>query len=310
MEGMRGKLKIAVIGPGSMGSLYGGKLSEVADVTLVGTHPEHVAIMNRDGIYIRREDQSQHFMVKAVTGGQYEGWADLVILFTKAYLTEAALEENRGLIGPDTYLLTLQNGAGHEAVLGKFVSPDRVLLGTTAQGASREDVNHIVHSGLGDTVLGCPAGVSPRVTEFQKIFEAAGFPCQISDHISFTIWNKLMINASSSVLSGVLGMHQGYVKSDSYAWEICQRLIREICLVAEAEGVHFEAEEQILRIQKHLQNASGGYTSVYADLKNGRRTEADFISGYVAARGKVHGIPTPTQDMMVLLVHAMEGRQN
>lgn len=70
-------------------------------------------------------------------------------------------------------------------------------------------------------------------------------------------------------------MAQGYVEQDSHAWTLAEKLIRELCAAATADGYPFDAEEQIARIRLHLQKAPDGFTSIYADLKAGRRTEVD-----------------------------------
>ena len=85
-------------------------------------------------------------------------------------------------------------------------------------------------------------------------------------------------------------------------------LIRELCAAATADGYPFDAEEQIARIRLHLQKAPDGFTSIYADLKAGRRTEVDVINGAVVEAGHRHNIPVPTHEFVVELVHAMEGR--
>ena len=117
-----------------------------------------------------------------------------------------------------------------------------------------------------------------------------------------------MINASASVLSGVLQVPQGYVAENENAWAICQNLIREICMAAAGEGAVFDPEEQILRVRDHLRKAPGGFTSIYSDLKNGRKTEADFICGAVVRAAKDHGLEVPVQETILRLVHAMEER--
>ena len=308
-------MKIAVIGPGAMGLLYGAKLSKCAEVILVGNNAEHVKEINDNGITLKRDGEETVFRVPAVLSGQIEEPTDMVILFTKAYLTEEALEQNKALIGPDTVLLTLQNGAGHEEKLSKFAEKKNILIGTTAQGSYRENAHTIVNSGLGDTTIGAVSDEfigTEKITgieEIRTVFEQSDFPCIVSNNIRYTVWNKLMINASSSVLSGVLLVNQGYVVENSNAWKICKDLIREICETATGEGCSFDVEEQTERIANHLKNASGGYTSIYADLKNGRKTEVDYISGAVVKAAERQGKTVPTQIMMVRMVHAMEDRE-
>ncbi len=307
-------MKIAVIGPGAMGLLFGGKLAACADVILIGNNVRNLEEINKNGVTIKRGDSSVTRMVPAYLEGSCKELADVVILFTKAYQIRDVLSENRGLIGPDTMLLTLQNGAGHDRVMREFADPAHVLIGTTKQGSYRESTSVIVNSGLGETVFGGVAAAGEkepdrtRLEELCGVFESAGFPCSVSDNIRFEVWNKLMINASSSVLSGVLQMPQGYVAENENAWAICEELIREICAAAAGDGAIFNPEQQILRVREHLRNAPGGYTSIYADLKTGRKTEADFICGAVVRAAKNQGLRVPVQETLLRLVHAMEER--
>ena len=307
-------MKITVIGPGAMGLLFGGKLAACADVSLIGSNAANLKEINEKGVTIKRDGSSVTRMVPAYKGGSRREPADVVLLFTKAYQIRDVLSENRGLIGPDTMLLTLQNGAGHDRVMREFADSAHVLIGTTKQGSYRESASVIVNSGLGETVFGGAASQGEqapdraRLEELRSVFESAGFPCAVSDNIRFEVWNKLMINASSSVLSGVLQVPQGYVAENEMAWSICEDLIREICAAAAGEGAVFVPEEQILRVREHLRKAPDGYTSIYADIKNGRKTEADFICGAVVRAAQEQGLRVPVQETILKLVHAMEGR--
>ena len=307
-------MKITVIGPGAMGLLFGGKLAACADVSLIGSNTANLKEINEKGVTIKRDGSSVTRMVPAYKGGSCKETADVVLLFTKAYQIRDVLSENRGLIGPDTMLLTLQNGAGHDRVMREFADSAHVLIGTTKQGSYRESASVIVNSGLGETVFGGAASQGEqapdraRLEELRSVFENAGFPCAVSDNIRFEVWNKLMINASSSVLSGVLQVPQGYVAENEMAWSICEDLIREICAAAAGEGAVFVPEEQILRVREHLRKAPDGYTSIYADIKNGRKTEADFICGAVVRAAQEQGLRVPVQETILRLVHAMEGR--
>jgi len=316
-------MKVAVIGPGAMGLLYGAKLSQVADVVLIGNNQEHIRQINENAVVIKsaksgtsdgEQGSSQDsFSVKAALSGEVREAVDLVILFTKAYLTQEALSQNINIIGENTMLLTLQNGMGHDVILKSFAKDEQILIGTTAQGSYRENAYTIVNSGLGDTMIGRIAqgddADDDRIDEIIELFNKAGFPCAFSDSIRQMIWNKLMINASSSVLSGVLQKNQGYVALNEYAWDICKDLIREICAVAKGDGFIFDPDEQIARINEHLNKAAGGYTSIYSDIKKGRKTEVDHISGAVVRLAKEYGLKVPVQEMMVRMVHAMEQNQ-
>lgn len=302
-------MNIAVIGPGAMGLLFGGYLSRKHQVTLVGTRPEVMRGIEESGVTIREADGTQAvYHPRATADPAALSPADLVILFVKSGASRAALEAGRSLIGKDTLLLTLQNGAGHEAVLRHFTDDEHIIIGTTQQGSYRLSASSICHSGGGSTSLGAVCGSSERFAPVAQAFEECGFPCSLTDHVRGMIWNKLMINASSSVLSGILQMPQGYVIQNEGAWDVACRLIRELCAVATADGYPFDAAEQIQRIHRHLENAPDGYTSIYADLKAGRTTEAAVINGAVVDAARRLGVPAPTHEIILALVQALEQR--
>lgn len=308
-------MKIAIIGPGAMGLLFGGYLSEKHDVTLIGRNPQVMERIARQGIMIREVDGvEKRYYPHAVTDSSDLHNIELVVMFVKAGVSAVALETHKGLIGKDTFLMTLQNGMGHDSLMKQYAREDRVIVGTTRQGSYRLDETSVCHSGKGETAIGITAAEAEAaqsnlaLNAIRNVFEESGFPCVIADKVQGMIWDKLMINASSSVLSGILQTAQGYVAENESAWQIACRLIEELCQVATADGYPFDSEEQIARIRTHLKNAPGGFTSIYADLQNGRRTEVSVINGAVVETGHRLGIPVPTHEMVTFLVHAMEER--
>ena len=302
-------MKIAVIGPGAMGMLFGSYLSQKHDVTLVGTNPAKMQTITESGVTIREMDGSERtYHPRATADAAALSPVDLVIVQVKASASEAALTKNQNLIGPETILMTLQNGMGHDALLSCFAVRGQIVIGTTQQGSYKLGEASVCHSGLGKTFLGAVTGDSARFAALAGVFADCGFPCEVCAQVQGMIWDKLMINASSSVLSGILQVAQGYVEQDPHAWALAEKLIRELCAAATAEGYPFDADEQIARIRLHLQKAPDGFTSIYADLKAGRRTEVDVINGAVVAAGRRHNIPVPTHEFVVELVHAMETR--
>lgn len=302
-------MKIAIIGPGAMGLLFGSYLSKKHEVTLIGTNPDRMEEICKQGVLIRETDGTEtvyHPQAAVNTAGLPP--MDLVILFVKASKSQAALEANRHLIGKNTYLLTLQNGVGHETLLRQFADEDHIIIGTTQQGSYRLSPISACHSGKGSTAFGPVCGDCSRFAPIAQAFQECGFPTDLTNHVRGMIWSKLMINASSSVLSGLLQVPQGYVASNPAAWSVAQNLIRELCAVATAEGYPFDAEEQIARIQQHLEKAPDGFTSIYADLKAGRTTEVSVINGAVVEAAHHLHIPVPTHETILALVHAMEER--
>lgn len=302
-------MRIAVIGAGAMGALYGGYLSRKHDVLLVDVNRTQVDTINAKGLSIHEPDGSVTLChPKAVLDTQGMEPVDVIILFVKAMFSDSALANNRSLIGPDTMVMTLQNGSGHEDTLLKYVDREHVVIGTTQHNSAVLGFGEIRHGGSGKTCIGCLDGGAQRLAPIAEAFAQSGLETVCDDQVQRLIWDKLFTNVSLSVLTGVLQVPMGFIARDAHAWALCQTLVREAAAVAAGDGYVFDVEEKIAQVRAVSEKSPEGLTSIYADLKNGRKTEVDTISGSVVRASRRNGVPAPTHEAMVALVHAMEAK--
>lgn len=302
-------MKIAVLGSGAMGGLFSAYLSKNNDVTVIDVNPALVEAVNAEGMRVREPDGSiTAYHPKAVlsTGGM--AVVDLVIIFVKSMFAESALSANRGIIGPDTWLMTLQNGSGHEDLLSKFTDEEHIIIGTTQHNANISELGVSNHGGSGITHLGCVAGDVARLQPVADAFTSCGLEADVSGGVQKMIWNKMFTNVSASALTGALQVPLGFIASDEHAWTLCCRLIREAVDVAAGMGMEFDYDAKVAEVKAVCENSPNGLTSIYADLKNGRKTEVDTISGSIVRAGSKCGVPTPSHAFLVELIHAMEGK--
>ena len=303
-------MKIAVIGAGAMGSIYGGHLSLENEVYLVDTNADVVRNINENGIALEEGGEDHIYRPKAVTDTSDLPEMDLVILFVKALFSRSALEGNRGLIGKDTYLLTLQNGSGHEDILGEFVPTERIIIGTTEDQGTVLGMGHIRHGGTGGTNLGmlCPdtAGFLPKLKE---TMDACGFRAKIHENIQQLIWNKLFVNVALSAVTAVLNVKMGFIAEEPHALALSKQLLHEAVEVAHAMGLEADEEHLQQEIIETSRRVPDGVTSICADLSKGRKTEVDTISGSVVRAAKKCGVAVPAHEFLVNMVHAMENRK-
>ena len=228
-------MRIAVIGAGAMGSIYGGHLSQHNEVVLVDTNQQVVEQINKNGLLVDENGTSVCYQPKALCDTSEEKPVDLVILFVKALFSRAALENNSALIGPDTRLMTLQNGAGHEDLLKEFVSEDRVIIGTTEDNGAVLGLGHVRRGGTGVTNVGMlTEDRDGFLTRLKENFDSCGFEVRIHENIQYLIWDKLFTNVSLSALTGVLQVDMGYIAADEFAWKLCCQLIHETIITAAA----------------------------------------------------------------------------
>lgn len=205
--------------------------------------------------------------------------------------------------------MTLQNGAGHEDILSEFVPKERIIIGTTEDNGAVLDFGYVRRGGKGKTNIGMLVPDSNGMLgKIKESFDSCGFDTHIYDNIQQLIWDKLFTNVSLSALTGVLQVPIGFIAADEYAWSMTVTLIKEALAVAKALGLEFDEQEIIERVRNTSISSPEGKTSIYADLKAGRRTEVNTISGAVVRAGEKTGVDVPTHRMIVNMVHAMEDR--
>ena len=149
---------------------------------------------------------------------------DLVIVFVKAMYTMPALEANRRVIGPHPYLMTLQNGAGHEARPLNFADQGHVIIGTTQHNGSLTGKDIVKQGGGGKTSMGLLAGNSERVQQVADAFTASGLECAATNEVKKQIWTKLFLNTSASALTAILQVPLGCILEDPYASKLMETL--------------------------------------------------------------------------------------
>ena len=302
-------MRIVVIGAGAMGGIYGARLSLHNDVTLIDTNRELVDHVRRHGLVLEEGGVETTFHPGMAYDAGGLAPADLVILFTKALYSRDALEGARSVIGEDTCLMSLQNGAGHERLLSQYVPMERVVIGTSEDNGAVLGPGRVHHGGSGVTNIGLAAGDDVLLLErIRSAFEPCGFDVRIHSDIRRLVWDKLMTNVSLSALSAILQCDMSFIAADGHAWSLCTALVDEALMVAEAQGLHFERNAVLEKVRTTSLSNPGGYTSIMKDIQNGRRTEVDTISGAVVTAAREHSLQVPRHEMIVSLIHALEAR--
>ncbi len=302
-------MKIAILGAGAMGCIYGAKLCLENEVYLVGRDQNKIDTMAQHGITLTKDGANETFFPNMRVDTSDVGQVDLIIVFVKALATITALDSNKHLIGPDTYIMTLQNGSGHEDELANYVDKDKIIIGTTEDSGTVLGVGHVRHGGKGVTNIGMLDGRTDGIlAEIKQVFDECGFDIKIFENIHQLIWNKLMINSSLSVVTGLLQVKMGLAAQSEHTWAIIEQLCDETIEVGTAMGLKFDRTECLEKIKDLSINIPLGITSICVDLHNGAKTEINTISGSVVRAAEKYGIDVPTHKLMVMLVKAMEDR--
>jgi len=295
-------MKIYVLGAGSIGSLFGALLVRAGnDVTLIGRENQ-VRAINENGLRVSGvEEFTVHPQASPTAPDEPP---DLLILATKSYSTKTALECARRCIGPDTWILSIQNGLGNEDLALK-VTPN-VMGGITTNGAMLVEWGHVCWTGRGLTIIGkYPTGEDPFVEKVAEVFRSAGLETSVTESVIGWKWAKVIVNSVINGLGTVLEVKNGALKDDPYLEGISVEIAREGCTVAQQLGVEFEVHPLEL-LWDTIERTRGNYNSTLQDIRRGKRTEVDYIHGKIVEYARSVGLEAPRNELLWALIKARE----
>ncbi|WP_304508024.1 ketopantoate reductase family protein [Anaerotignum sp.] len=303
-------MKIAIIGAGAMGCLYGGKLSTVPDnqVFLLDVWKEHVNAINKEGLCMEENGELLHYHnLTATTEAATVGVVDLVIIFVKSILTRQAVEGNKAVFGDNTMALTLQNGMGNVESIGSQIGAKNVMAGTTAHGATMLGPGKIRHAGVGKTMIGELSGVrSKRINEIAEVFSAAGLEVEVSENVLGLVWDKLLVNVGINALTGITKLTNGELLAYPEIEGILEEAVREGVAVANAKGIVLGHADPVAHTKAVCKATAANKSSMLQDVLNHKPTEIDMINGAVVREGKNTGVATSVNQVLCGLIHYLE----
>lgn len=301
-------MKIAIVGAGAIGCLYGAYLSRQNEVAFICRRRKVADSINHNGIVVYEPDGSKETFqtnVSAFVSGECREPMDLVIIIVKGADTETAVTSNMGMIDDHTMVMTLQNGAGNDGIIAKYIPMERIIIGTTRHNVVNLDNGNIRHSGGGATYIG--SNIEGTQLEYiAELFREAGFETIVSENIQQILWSKLFVNLSINAFTAITKTQIGTLIDNRYAWFFAEKMICEAIDVAEAEGMHFSYRDTLNAVHDICETVSTGFSSMSQDVMNCRTTEIDVINGFVVKRAQAHNVPAPYNQFVVNLIHAIE----
>jgi 2-dehydropantoate 2-reductase len=299
---------IVVVGPGAIGCLFGGILKEAGhEIVMLDHDPVRAETINRNGIHIEGISGNRDISVRATARVADLPDADLVLIATKSYDTEKAVLDVAGAVGPETSVMTLQNGLGNVEMLSRTVGSDKTIGGITSQGANVIGPGSIIHAGTGKTIIGTPANRSTLYLEKAKaILDSGGFEPELSFDLEGTIWGKLIINVGINALTAILRVRNGKLLDFDDSRRIMRDAVEEAVAVARAKKVKLTYDNPLARVEEVCRLTAENISSMLQDVLARRQTEIEAINGAVAWLAGGVGVAAPTNELLAALVRAIE----
>ncbi|ROQ93179.1 ketopantoate reductase family protein [Desulfosoma caldarium] len=304
-------MHVLVVGAGAMGCLLGARFAMAgAHVLLLDVDVLHVEAIQRHGLRLIELNGDEKIVPIEASFAPVPSklGADLVLVMVKSYATGEALRlVHSQSITPGTVFLTLQNGLGNAEKLADLVGPERVLVGVTAQGATKEGPGVVRHGGVGPTFFGSFSGFTPpNLEKIVNLFVASGLEASYRQDIDRLLWQKLCVNVGINAITALCGLTNGQIPAMPPARLLCEAAVREVLRVARAEGVRLDEDEldHVLAVAK----ATGSNrSSMRQDVEGRRPTEIEAINGAVVRYAQKHGLSAPINWTLTQLVKIKEG---
>lgn len=319
-------MRIMIIGAGSLGLLFAAKLSSFCEhMTVMTRTKEQADKLAREGILLdgmseRRTTtrggliEFRHYQdgreTLSSTTSPVQPFDYIFLMVKQPAITKELARFIDSMRSESTYLISFQNGIGHEAVLNEGDGEKKLLLAVTTEGARRESLTEVSHTGHGVTYIGASKDINPKQEQSMhfllvKLLEEAGFQTLMSKNMEVRVWSKLIINAVINPLTAILRVKNGELLESAWAKGLMLDLYREACLVAEAKGIKLPGElwQTIITV---CEATSRNHSSMLQDIERSRTTEIDRINGSLLQMAKELSLDLPVHHTVYRLVKALE----
>jgi 2-dehydropantoate 2-reductase len=303
-------MRIAIIGAGAVGGYYGARLAQAGhDVVFIARGASLEAIRAR-GLTVRSPLGDIEARVQAEEDPRRVGHVDLVVLAVKTYSNPQALPLIPPLVGPDTSVLSLQNGVDSADEIAAVTGPGPVLAGTTYIAATLVAPATVEHVGsLRRIILGEAFGerrVTDRVAGVTAVLSSADIQAESAVEVRIPVWEKFIFLAPIAGLTAAARLPVGPAWAQPAFRAACERAMAEVEALARHAGVAV-ADDVCVQKMRYLDASPPTMrSSMMVDLTSGRPLELEALIGTVVRRGRAAGIATPVMETLYGVLKPLE----
>ena len=288
-------MKIAIFGSGGVGGYFGGRLAAAGEDVSFLARGAHLQALRQDGLRIESPNGSIHVpTVHATDRPDDVGPVDVVLFTVKLYDVETAAATLAPMIGPDTVVITLQNGVEAVDMVTRHVGLDHVAGGAAYVVAVIDKPGHVRHTVAQQLVFGEADGTrSARLVAFEEAGVRAGYQAKASTEVDTDLWVKFVRLSTWSGMTAVTRSPMGVIRDDADLFAMMMAAVEETTAVGRARGIRFPDTliDGTLKLIHGFPAESK--SSLLEDLERGRRLELPWLSGAVARLGRESGVATP-----------------
>lgn len=303
-------MKFVIVGPGAIGCLFGGLLSEAGnEVYLLDKNPLRAADISKNGITIEGIGGPRRIPVKAESDAALMPPSDYLVICVKSYDTLEAARHAFPAMNLAKHVISIQNGLGNIEQIAATAAGRCLLAGTTSQGSTSLGYGRIRHAGTGITLLaptdeteGARAATDALVAAFQH----AKLTAESAASADSVLWGKAILNAGLNPVTAIWDVPNGAIIARDNLKRVAVSAVLEAAKVAAAMKIALPYHDPVAQFERLCAFTASNISSMLQDVRNHRHTEIDSINGYIVRQGRKFDIPVVTNEMLLARVRERE----
>lgn len=303
-------MDIAVMGSGGVGGYFGGLLARAGhNVTFIARGP-HLEAIRRNGLRVISANDGEFTVPGQATDQPGDiGHQELVIFTVKMYHNEEAIQAIAPMVGPDTIVLTLQNGIDNGERLTEVYGSDRVMIGSAYLEGRISEPGVVSQGGPGAASFGeRTLGITDRGNRLLEVFVGAGWRVELLENMTGMLWKKFAYLSGSAGVCAASGCMYGELRSVPETRAAIQAAIAEALAVGEASGAPLEPDSLEWSMNALDNFPATGMASLAKDFAEGRPVELEGLTGTVIRMGAEYGVPTPVNNALYAVLKPRANR--
>ena len=317
------KIRIGIIGAGSIGSLFGGYLAyyrtEDFDQEIIFfSRKSHCDAVNEKGLIIQNKKNSLHISgikayenllkFKEKSGNAHKIYFNYIIISTKSTDLERVLKEYREIIEKSSYIVLLQNGIGNEELVAEYYEREKIVRIITSHGALLKEPGKILHTGDGFVEIGFPfkKDSTSKLEFFRSFLSLSGLKTNVVENIKELIWEKAFVNIAINPLGALTRLDNGELIKNSNILKIMELLINESVSVSHKLGIKLTNKDYFKLAKDVAYHTKENKNSMLQDILRSKPTEIDYLNGKIVELAKPLGLDTPINRLITTLIKGLE----
>lgn len=293
-------MRVAAMAAGAVGAYFGARMQAAGHEVFYIARGAHLDALKKNGLKIESYHGDLHLPeVNATDDPATVGPVDVVLFAVKLWDTEKAAEQMKPLIGPDTRVVTLQNGVDSYERIAPIIGAGHAIPGITYVVSVIDKPGVIKQTGQFQQIICATHDGRPdaKLAAFIEAGKAAGFEAILSDDIQRDRWHKFIFLTGTSGATAVTRTTMGPILKDPDLRALLTNIMSETLRVGQAKGVAVDPDYVNNRLAFADANVPDSMKASMAnDLDRGNRLELDWLAGKVRQLGKELNVPTPVND--------------